>query len=741
MNPNYKEAMTLTDDTPESSFSGLSDLPEVKNTMEWLSGGKNGNNFRDMLLDDVISERQVLPDVDKYLAPDGRELNKVEEFFYKVKDSFARAAESMPRQLLQITASGVKAAGLPGQESATYTMNILDDVRNEQDFDRALRDFRLGVDNSAWSNKIADMFGQMGFTMVTGSALTSAGVAAGTAGAIAEGLAEGGNYLETDIAAQREWEGGLEAYKGQGLGFATAYGTLAGLVGKIGVEANFLDKLGKFTGKEFAKHTVGELAEEGVQTGLERASRRAQNELYGTQTDAQTWGQDVLSVLEASLLGGLGGATVGGIAFVNNRNRAMEILQDNYGLTKKDARALVNWFSEASAQELQKNTQAMADLSPKSRTMQYAKQTLIQSGMEEKQADRVLESIRKDIIDTQMKSNSPLADNDFFKIENHEDLTAYVRNKAGVQEIADTVVEEEKQAIAERRAELEKQAEKPAGEQPTVQPSEQVTEQPTKEQKTTPVQLELNFLNAKENAINEANNIDAPVLPVQQDLITKEQIEEIQTTVKGLQNQVNELSTAKTPVQAQMAEVGQELNKFSQPKQAESQFATRVAKQTRTEQETPKTHKIRDTKAARQAADELVEKEEDAAWEILENPRADTRQLLRGEVAEALKRKIAKIQDDTVRQEQVRRLINAYSDVATRAGQELQALSEESGVTVANAIADIAGLEKDMKQKVSKTIKNKSAKIEKLLDKITKSDRVMSDKKFWAEMREALECK
>lgn len=754
MNPNYKDSVALTDSVPQSQYSGLSDLPEVKNTMAWLTEGSKTGGFRDMLLDDVIPQRKELPEwsksieektlsevIAKTVAYDGsgEGMNKVGEFFYSVKDSFVRGIENTPTDIMRFIAAQAKTAGVE-EEGATELLNLLDDVKTSQDFEKVLRDFRLGVDSDFISNEIADVFGQMGTILLGGSLLKGAGVGAKAAAGAMEGLAEGGAYLATDIAAQRQREGGLKEYKGEGLGFATIYGTLAGIIGAKGVEADFLDKMGKFTGKQFVKGVAGEAIEEITQTGLERVSRRAQNEIYGTDTDYQTWGQDVLTTLKAGLLGGIGGATIGGIAFVNNRNRAIEILQDNFGLTKADAKMLANDFIEMSAKTLEKNTTAMADLSPKSRVMQYARQTLIQNGLEPEQADKVLANMRKDIIRTQVKSGEPLSDHEFFQLTSDEDITAYVRNRAGIQESVDSVIEEEKQAISERRAELEQQEQPTVKEvSETVAEEESVAEAVTEEKpKATPVQLELNFLNAQENAINQANGINAPVLPVQQDLLTQKQLTDIQNKVEEIDAKVEELGKAKTKQEVQFAEVGQELNKFGKGIQVKSKFAERVQEQTGTKLEQPKTHEVRDIKAAKTAADELVATEEDAAWEMLENSRADTRGLLYAEIAEALKRKIAKNPNAEQRQQQLRRLITLYSDVSTRAGQELRALADDSLV---NAVRDVAEIERNISKRLKATVKNKSARIQKTVDKITKSDRIISEKKFWEAIRENMECR
>jgi len=791
-----EQTFDLDGKLPESQYSGLSELPEVKTPIEWLRGNGKGE-FREQLLDEVIPQRQELPDwsqdIEEKTAPEsigefvfhdgtGQGMNKVGEFFYSVKDSFARAIENMPTDVLRFIGASAKTFGISEEKSAEL-LNALDDVRSSQDFDKALRDFRLGVDADAFSNEIADVFGQMGAVLVGAGALQGAGATARVAGGIAEGLAEGGEYLSKDIAAQRQRAGGLEQYKGEGLGFATVYGALAGLVGAKGAEANFLDHLGEFTGKKFIKEELlSEAVEEVVQTGLERTSRRAQNEIYGTDTDKQSWAKDLLEVGKAGLLGGIGGATVGGLGFVNNHNRMKEILVDNFGLTKADASKLAWQYLEDSTDALVKNSMALADMSPKSRVMQFSKEQLMRDGQTEKEADKTLARIRRDVIKEQVKKDEELSKNEFFeRSQDTNDLVEYLREKTGIQVMEDSVIEEEKQNIADRRAELEAQqaqtetqAEETAPEQPTVetQTTETLPEQPTGEtvateettttkseveekatteqaiteekqveqpkETPTPVQLELNFLNAQENAINRAVGIESPVLPVNEDMLTKQDIDTINDKIEEINTKLDELKNVKTDDQKVEYEVGKELNSFQQPKQAKSIYAERIAKQTKTEGISPILHNVRDTKAAKKAADDLVENEENVAWEMLENNRADTRGFLRAEVAEALKRKIAKTQDPEVRKTQLRRLISAYSDVATRAGQELRALADDSLV---DAIRDAATIEAQASNKVKRAVKNKSAKVQKTVDKVVKSNKVMSDKKLWDLIKEQMECK
>lgn len=774
MPDNYKEVVPLTDDLPESAYSGLSNLPEVKDPTAWLLGTKSRGEFRSMILDEVIPERKELPEWAKTIdykttgekaiqktgilsegvvGGEGTQLNKVGEFFYTGKDGIADFFSSMPRQIGTYIAAGAKKYGV-APETSTAALEYFDNMKKDAEFEDALRDFRLGVERDAASNQIAYMFGNM-IGLIGTAALTGGG----TAAAAIEGIQEGGAYLETDISAQRERAGGLKEYKGEGLGFATVHGAISGLIGKMGVEAKFLDNVGKFTGKQVVESVLSEAAEEGVQQGLGLIAREAQNQMYGTSTDKKTTAEGLLEIGNAMWMGGLGGAAFGGIAYVNNMHYMSEVLQENFGLTKADANILARQYMEMSADAVSRNGKAMADLSPDSRVMQMAKQQLMVDGMEEAQADRALAKIRRDVIKEQIKKGEELSANEFYKLtETTDDLAAYVRDKAGIQAVEDSIVEEEKQQIETRRQELQQQEqeEKPVATeevQPvetepvqtteTVEEQTKIEEKPVEQKKTTPVQLEMNFLNAEENAINQALDIEAPVLPVNQDLLTQQDIQKINDKLEEIDNKVSEMSVVKTETQKVDYELGKELNSFTKPKVAVSKYAERVAKQTKTEGIAPVAHRVRDIKSAKKAADELVANEEDAAWEILENERADSRGLLKGEVAEALKRKIAEIKDPEVRKQQLRRLISAYANVSTRAGQELRALSEDSKgeEKLIDAVRDIVDIEVKATRKIQKNIKNKSARVQKTLDKSLKTDKVMSDKRFWEEIREKMECR
>lgn len=989
----------LTDNLQESQFSGLSELPEVKSTLDWLNSGGSGD-FREMFLDEVIQQRKELPEWSKNIEEqtlpeyvskkvfydgEGEGMNKIGEFFYTTKDAFASAIKSMPTDVMRFLSASAKSLGV-SEDLNTKTLNALDDYRNSVDFDKSLRDFRLGVESDAFSNEIANVFGQMGSILIGAGMLKGAGLGAKVAAGTVEGLAEGGSYLATDIASQRQREGGLAEYKGEGLGFATAYGVLSGMIGAKGVEASFLDNLGKFTGKKFLKEAiVGEMGEEILQSALERSERGIQNFVYGTDTDQKTLVQDLLYVGKNGLLGAIGGASLGGVAYVNNHKRMKEMLVDNFGLTKADASKLAWQYLEDANNALLRNTTALQDMSPESRVMQFSKEQLMRDGQTEEQANKTLARIRRDIIKQQIKNDEELSKNDFFEQSKTTDgLVEYLRVKTGVQAIEDSVVEEEKQKIADRRVELESQ-EEITPEQPIVNnlkqaqfdivqannpmhddyhvgirsvddiksfdetiddeesfvwgdysredakrdlekgtvtvyssypieqgtfvstsrnqamdyaggknakiytqevpitdvawisgdegqfaktemQAQQVTEQKviTKQTfdykkyisdeelqnirseiiqklneiginatatnnisqdgavyisipgkgtvrigiteitkrhpdniianfdalsvavdeilskiqelqaqdnvpghktrpkggmlvdvnngkfaewraeqaklKPTPIQLELNFLNAQENAINKAVGIETDLLPVDDNLLTKKDIDDINQKVADISKKLDSISATpiKTETQKAELEVGKELNSFEKPKKVESKYASRVAKQTKTEGISPILHNVRDMKAAKTAANEFVEREEDSAWEILENDSADTRGFLRAEIAEALKRKIAKIQDSEIRKAQLKRLISAYSNVSTRAGQELRALADDSLV---DAIRDAAVIESLAAEKIKRAVKNKANKVQKSVDKITKSNKIMTDKKFWDIIKEQMECK
>lgn len=866
-----EKTFDLTENLPESKYSGLSELPEVKSTIDWLSGGGKGE-FREMILDDVIPKRQDLPDWSKditektvpeavskkvFYDTTGEGMNKIGEFFYTTKDAFANAIQNMPVDVMRYLSSSAKTLGI-SEEFNAELLAALDDYKTSVDFEKSLRDFRLGVESDAFSNEIASVFGQMMSILVGAGALQGVGIAGKTAAAVAEGMAEGGEYLSTDIAAQRQREGGLAKYEGEGLGFASAYGVLAGIIGYKGAEAQFLDSLGKFTGKEFIKEAVvGEALEEIGQSALERSARGIQNYIYGTDTDKQSLVQDLLYVGKNGALGAIGGASLGGIAYVNNHNRMKEMLVDNFGLTKADASTLAWQYLEDVNNALLKNSYALRDMSPDSRIMQFAKEQLIRDGQTEEQADKTIAKLRRNIIKEQAKKGEELSKHEFFEKSNTTDgFVEYLREQTGIHAIEDSIIDEEKQNIADRRAELEEQMQQDKVSEPTktnidlpknindkvsvtrngdnfeianagneyvihlvedgskissmqVKPDGTVSETNTLEEyqgkkktekvvklaedtfgpltitivpnnerahwfwidkmgynqeiapntyvkgetqtanqeinepvaqnaKPAPAQLELNFLNAQENAINQIIGLETKPLPVDNNLLTKQDVEALDKKIDEINTKLDEIKDVGTESQKTEFEVGKELNSFEKPRMAKSKYAERVAKQTKTDVDSPILHSVRDTKAAKSAADNLVESNENSAWSMLENDRADTQGLLRSEIAEALKRKIAKIQDPEIRKAQLRRLINAYADVATRAGQELRALADDSLV---DAIRDAAQIEARASNRIKREVKNKSSKVKKSVDKVIKSNKVMSDKKLWDMIREQMECK
>ena len=219
MPDNYKEVVPLTDDLPESAYSGLSNLPEVKDPTAWLLGTKSRGEFRSMILDEVIPERKKLPEWAKTIdykttgekaiqktgvlsegvvGGEGTQLNKVGEFFYTGKDGIADFFSSMPRQIGTYIAANAKKYGV-APETATAALEYFDNMKKDAEFEDALRDFRLGVERDAASNQIAYMFGNM-IGLIGTAALTGGGTAAATI----EGLQEGGAYLDRYICSKRE---------------------------------------------------------------------------------------------------------------------------------------------------------------------------------------------------------------------------------------------------------------------------------------------------------------------------------------------------------------------------------------------------------------------------------------------------------------------------------------------------------------------------------------------------------
>lgn len=412
----------LDENLKESAISGLKDTPEVKDIMGWLQGKYNtGNDFRDMALDDIVSERADLPNWEDDFFNRNKDMNKVEEFFYSVVDGNAESILSIPRHVAdfadEFTIKHSKNPEEVAQARARLASSI--DYKAARDYESSLRAYRLGVDKDAFSNEFGQMLGQM-TTLIAGGSLAGGGKVGKVVAAAGEGVMEGGSYLDTTQHAQREMKGGIEEYKGEGLTGAATYGTLAGIIGLFGVEAKFMDKFGNFTGKDFAQGVAGEILEEGIQSGTERGTRRVENYIRGTEIDQMTPWEELQQVAKSMVLGGLGGATIGGIAVANNRLRMREILKDN-GMDEKEIDKVIDFWLEETAHEYKLNASAMRNLiDPESQLSKDVKQVLLDSGMTDEQATQSASDVAHTVFEQQLQDNKPLKDNPIFQPETFE---------------------------------------------------------------------------------------------------------------------------------------------------------------------------------------------------------------------------------------------------------------------------------------------------------------------------------
>lgn len=717
-------AKSLDENMPESAISGLSDRPEVKDINGWLTGRYNtGNDFRDMALEDVITKRDRLPEdalnpktrsekVAEFVFHDGEGdgMNKIGEFFYSLKDSYATAMRSIPLDVMNFAATGVKAVD-KDNETATNALQAISDLRKGDAFNKDLRDFRLGVESDALSNEFAGVLGQMG-------ALITVGAAAGGSGAVAaagEGLAEGGQFLQTTIDANVDKKGGLKEYDGSGITAAAGHGALAGVIGMIGIENRFLSKLGKFGGGDFVKGVAGEALEEGLQYVSERGFRRADNAIRGENIDVMSLKEELKALGHNMAMGALGGAVVGGIAVASNRGRAIEMLQDNFGIPKAEATKAVDEYMTDISTEIARNANALEQVENSDSDVGKA----IKASIEEiaptteenaSQQDKILNRAQDILVMQQQMQDAPMADSPAFS-ENESERKAAIDNAvAQAQAQVETLNRAEETAKEELRA-LEEQEVAPE-------------QQEQHEQEIAQKQAEI-------NAIREMNG-DPAEFDVAAN-VNQEQIEE-------LKNQVNSdiIQTAEemspdpdVSVGATLAKVPEYDARFDTGEEAVSRFTAKLSKDTG---KTPETYKRRDTKAADSSADTLVRDDEARAIRFLrDRSLAQLDGLSKPEILEALYRKNKGNAEALANLEE-------FSYIATQAGRDVQAFSENDPWDASARIRDINN---QIAREAPKKVKDKvAAQKEQVKEAIKiKKDKLPSDKEIERMTRELLGCK
>lgn len=717
-------AKSLDENMPESTISGLSDRPEVKDINGWLTGRYNtGNDFRDMALEDVITKRDRLPEdalnpktrsekVAEFVFHDGEGdgMNKIGEFFYSLKDSYATAMRSIPLDVMNFAATGVKAVD-KDNETATNALQAISDLRKGDTFNKDLRDFRLGVESDALSNEFAGVLGQMGALITVGAAAGGSGVVA----AAGEGLAEGGQFLQTTIDANVDKKGGLKEYDGSGITAAAGHGALAGIIGMIGIENRFLSKLGKFGGGDFVKGVAGEALEEGLQYVSERGFRRADNAIRGENIDEMSLKEELKALGHNMAMGALGGAVVGGIAVASNRGRAIEMLQDNFGIPKAEATKAVDEYMTDISTEIARNANALEQVENSDSDVGKA----IKASIEEiaptteenaSQQDKILNRAQDILVMQQQMQDAPMADSPAFS-ENESERKAAIDNAvAQAQAQVETLNRAEETAKEELRA-LEEQEVAPE-------------QQEQHEQEIAQKQAEI-------NAIREMNG-DPAEFDVAAN-VNQEQIEE-------LKNQVNSdiIQTAEemspdpdVSVGATLAKVPEYDARFDTGEEAVSRFTAKLSKDTG---KTPETYKRRDTKAADSSADTLVRDDEARAIRFLrDRSLAQLDGLSKPEILEALYRKNKGNAEALANLEE-------FSYIATQAGRDVQAFSENDPWDASARIRDINN---QIAREAPKKVKDKvAAQKEQVKEAIKiKKDKLPSDKEIERMTRELLGCK
>lgn len=238
-----------------------------------------------------------------------------------------------------------------------------------------------GIDQSAWSNKFADIIGSMlpiiGVGAGAGSVASALGASGATAGAVATGATQAATFVDMsgqyaydtareylDKTGDSEFRNftakdakGLSAlgYGAIGTMIEFGFGGVEPLVGqaftKAGVEQGIMRAVGKVA--------AGEAWEEFLQEWEEFLFRKIDG------TNNRTYGQALKDSLQAALWGGLTGGTLGGVVYRTNRRNIANILTQT-GLDYKDALKV----ADTALSDLQNNIQENAEtaLSIKNKT-------------------------------------------------------------------------------------------------------------------------------------------------------------------------------------------------------------------------------------------------------------------------------------------------------------------------------------------------------------------------------------
>ena len=414
-------------------------------------------------------------------------------------------------------------------------------------------------------------------------------------------------------------------------------------------------------------------------------------------------------------MGALGGAVVGGIAVASNRGRAIEMLQDNFGIPKAEATKAVDEYMTDISTEIARNANAIEQVENSDSDVGKA----IKASIEEiaptteenaSQQDKILNRAQDILVMQQQMQDAPMADSPAFS-ENESERKAAIDNAvAQAQAQVETLNRAEETAKEELRA-LEEQEVAPE-------------QQEQHEQEIAQKQAEI-------NAIREMNG-DPAEFDVAAN-VNQEQIEE-------LKNQVNSdiIQTAEemspdpdVSVGATLAKVPEYDARFDTGEEAVSRFTAKLSKDTG---KTPETYKRRDTKAADSSADALVRDDEARAIRFLrDRSLAQLDGLSKPEILEALYRKNKGNAEALANLEE-------FSYIATQAGRDVQAFSENDPWDASARIRDINN---QIAREAPKKVKDKvAAQKEQVKEAIKiKKDKLPSDKEIERMTRELLGCK
>lgn len=238
-----------------------------------------------------------------------------------------------------------------------------------------------GIDQNAWSNKFAEILGDMTPILAVGAGAGSIASALGASGATAGAVATGATQAATfvDMSGQYAYDTAREYLDKTGdsefrnftakdakglsaLGYGAigtmiefGFGGVEPLIGqaftKAGVEQGIMRAVGKVA--------AGEAWEEFLQEWEEFLFRKIDG------TNNRTYGQALKDSLQAALWGGLTGGALGGVVYRTNRRNIANILTQT-GLDYKDALKV----ADTALSDLQNNIQQNAEtaLSIKNKT-------------------------------------------------------------------------------------------------------------------------------------------------------------------------------------------------------------------------------------------------------------------------------------------------------------------------------------------------------------------------------------